>query len=150
MVRIFLVSASLMACGLCQASPQQQPKQGDSLENGSVWEGTYNRVERLPNGKPDQLNTDGKLKITDRNGKDFKGELWLNNGEWGMELKGTVSDQGRVTIQFTKEIQGKWRKDWIGKARARGSVKGKKLVIDVMIPGQVFEAKLRVEKVEEK
>jgi hypothetical protein len=61
-----------------------------------------------------------------------------------------VSEQGVVTLRFAKEIKGKWRGDVIGKIRARGTLKGKKLVLDMMIPGKPFQPKLRMETVEEK
>ena len=55
-----------------------------------------------------------------------------------------------MTLRFAKEIKGKWRGDVIGKIRARGTLKGKKLVLDMMIPGKPFQPKLRMEPVEEK
>jgi hypothetical protein len=140
----------LMACSLYLAAADEPAKPGDPLQDGTVWEGTYNRVEVLPNGRRRELNWDSKLKITERDGKDFKGELWLHKEELGMEVKGTVSERGVVTLKFAKEIKGDWRGDVVGKIRAGGSIKGKKLVIDLTIPGKPFQAKLRMEKVEEK
>lgn len=129
---------------------QGSAKLGDALESGTVWEGTYNRVEVLPNGRKHELNWDSKLKIAERDGKEFKGELWLNKETFGMEVKGTVSERGAVTLMYTKEIKGKWRGDVVGKIRVGGSLKGKKLVLDLMIPGKAFGAKLRMERVEDK
>ena len=129
------------------AKGQPAAKPGSPLlARDTTWEGVYVREELLPGGKKGRLNADARLEVKKRDGDKYEGELWIDNGKLGMQVEGTVSRDGAVTMAFKKDLvgDGKLRKDIIGTGRGKGSVKDKQFDMTITIPNVNFKADLKV------
>jgi hypothetical protein len=97
----------------------------DAAKKGTEWIGAHK--ETFTNGK--RFSTDVRLVILERNGVSFKGEYWIIDGSHGLEVKGSISDKGKIEFTPTKKIKGNGWVKTILDTKWSGSLTGNKMSV---------------------
>jgi hypothetical protein len=95
---LFCVAFMLLLGGLAASDAKGQPKAGDILEENSVWKGTASI------GKT--VSVDAELSVSERKGKDFKGQYKTENGANVLDVKGTIEND-QIKFKYTKIVKSK-------------------------------------------
>jgi hypothetical protein len=98
----------------------------DSLVVGSTWTGSWIRIA------PNRGSGDVRLKITERKGTDFKGDLETDNGAGFWHVEGSVKGN-EIALRYVKRVRG--REDVVGNAVVDGVIRGDSLEMRFSIRG---------------